>query len=122
MAAASGRASAFLSEEPIFVVGMPRTGTSLVDRILSMHPCVTSAGELSNFTQILKAMVETGDSLPLDGASLTAIAAGDLGALGRAYVESTRPVTGRTPCGIRGSNTTSLAPVTWRTSWAPAYR
>ncbi len=94
---AKSGASGFPSEEPIFVVGMPRTGTSLVDRILSMHPCVTSAGELSNFTQLLKAMVDTGDSLPLDAASLAAIAAGDLGALGRAYVESTRPVTGETP-------------------------
>jgi tetratricopeptide (TPR) repeat protein len=97
MAAASGEASGFLSEEPIFVVGMPRTGTSLVDRILSMHPCVTSAGELSNFTQLLKAMVDTGDSLPLDAASLAAIASADLGALGRAYVDSTRPITGQTP-------------------------
>ncbi len=97
MAAAPSDARGFPSEEPIFVVGMPRTGTSLVDRILSMHPSVTSAGELSNFTQLLKAMVETGDSLPLDAASLTAIGSTDLGALGRAYVESTRPITGKTP-------------------------
>jgi len=97
MTAASGAANGFASEEPIFVVGMPRTGTSLVDRILSMHPSVTSVGELSNFTQLLKAMVETGDSLPLDAASLTEIASADLAALGRAYVESTRPITGKTP-------------------------
>ncbi|WP_037478241.1 tetratricopeptide repeat protein, partial [Sphingobium sp. ba1] len=31
---------------PIFVTGMPRTGTTLVDRILSSHPLVGSAGEL----------------------------------------------------------------------------
>ncbi|TCU58932.1 Flp pilus assembly protein TadD [Novosphingobium sp. PhB57] len=34
------------SEAPIFVVGMPRTGTTLVDRILSSHPAVEAAGEL----------------------------------------------------------------------------
>lgn len=31
---------------PVFVVGMPRSGTTLVDRILSRHPDLVSAGEL----------------------------------------------------------------------------
>jgi hypothetical protein len=35
-----------LPDAPIFVVGMPRTGTTLVDRILAAHPQVESAGEL----------------------------------------------------------------------------
>lgn len=33
-------------EAPIFVVGMPRTGTTLVDRVLSSHRDVEAAGEL----------------------------------------------------------------------------
>jgi len=37
------------SSEPIFVFGMPRTGTTLVERILSSHPDVCSAGELRDF-------------------------------------------------------------------------
>lgn len=37
------------SKEPIFVFGMPRTGTTLVERILSSHPEVWSAGELPDF-------------------------------------------------------------------------
>src|SRR3546814_8394631 len=36
------------SDETIFVIGMPRSGTTLVDRILSSHPQVHSAGELQN--------------------------------------------------------------------------
>jgi hypothetical protein len=32
---------------PIFVVGLPRTGTTLVERILSNHPSVHSGGELA---------------------------------------------------------------------------
>jgi len=34
-----------LGNDPIFVVGLPRTGTTLVERILSSHPHVASAGE-----------------------------------------------------------------------------
>lgn len=35
------------SELPVFVVGMIRSGTTLVDQILSSHPDVASAGEMS---------------------------------------------------------------------------
>ena len=35
------------SELPIFVVGMPRSGTSLAEQILASHPAVFGAGELT---------------------------------------------------------------------------
>ena len=35
------------SLKPIFIVGMPRSGTTLVEQIISSHPQVTGAGELS---------------------------------------------------------------------------
>ncbi|MBB4858609.1 tetratricopeptide (TPR) repeat protein [Novosphingobium chloroacetimidivorans] len=38
---------------PIFVVGLPRSGTTLVDRILASHPEVTSLGELQDFALAL---------------------------------------------------------------------
>ena len=31
---------------PVFIVGMPRSGTSLVEQIISSHSKVTGAGEL----------------------------------------------------------------------------
>ena len=43
---------------PIFVVGMPRTGTTLVERILGSHPEVLGAGELLSFPEALVAAVE----------------------------------------------------------------
>jgi len=47
--------SGYGSDEPIFVVGMPRSGTTLVERILSSHPDVHSAGELTDFgTQLCR--------------------------------------------------------------------
>ena len=36
------------SERPVFIVGMPRSGTTLVEQILSSHPQVFGAGELED--------------------------------------------------------------------------
>lgn len=85
------------STEPIFIVGMPRTGTTLVERILSSHPNVFAAGELSNFGIILKRMVRTPSNLMLDPETLAAANTLDAARLGEDYVESTRPRTGHTP-------------------------
>lgn len=85
------------SAEPIFVIGMPRSGTTLVERILSSHPQVHSAGELQNFGFLLKRM--SGSRMPalLDADTLRGAASIAPAELGRAYVESTRPGTGHTP-------------------------
>lgn len=37
-----------VSEQPVFIVGMPRSGTSLVEQILSQHPDVYAGGERSD--------------------------------------------------------------------------
>jgi len=39
--------------KPIFIVGMPRSGTSLVEQIISSHNSVHGAGELLNFRDII---------------------------------------------------------------------
>ncbi len=39
---------------PIFVVGMPRTGTTLLERIIGNHPQITACGELSDFKMQLQ--------------------------------------------------------------------
>jgi tetratricopeptide (TPR) repeat protein len=43
---AAPRPGGFASELPVFVVGMPRSGTSLTEQILASHPQVHGAGEL----------------------------------------------------------------------------
>lgn len=85
------------SREPIFVVGLPRSGTTLIDRILSSHRDVTSAGELSNFALLLKRAAGTPSNLVMDAETFRAAGAVDLARLGADYVASTRPLTGRTP-------------------------
>ncbi|MDE2053456.1 MAG: sulfotransferase [Xanthomonadaceae bacterium] len=42
-----------LGQEVIFIVGMPRSGTTLVEQILASHPQVQGAGELGELAQVL---------------------------------------------------------------------
>jgi len=44
------------SRAPIFIVGMPRSGTTLLESILSAHPEVFGAGELPYVTQVSRRM------------------------------------------------------------------
>jgi tetratricopeptide (TPR) repeat protein len=41
------------AQEPVFIVGMPRSGTSLVEQILASHPQAKGAGERSEITMIV---------------------------------------------------------------------
>ncbi len=72
---------------PIFIVGMPRTGTTLTDRILSSHPEVTSAGELSDFSVALKRQTQTSGPYVLDPETLDAARNTDLARLGQTYLD-----------------------------------
>ena len=84
------------SAEPIFIFGMPRTGTTLVERILSSHPDAFAAGELTHFALAMKRAAGTRGPYVLDRETLQAATRLDFAALGRNYIESTRPRTGHT--------------------------
>lgn len=73
-------------QRPIFIVGMPRSGTTLVERILSSHPSVKSLGELSDFAILLKRHVRTPGPMVLDEALLAAADKLELGAVGQSYL------------------------------------
>ncbi|NQV21310.1 MAG: sulfotransferase [Rhodospirillales bacterium] len=45
--------SSATSDTPIFIVGMPRSGTSMVEQILSSHSRVSGAGELSVLAELV---------------------------------------------------------------------
>ena len=52
------RASANPSALPIFVLGMPRSGTTLVEQIIASHPSVYGAGELNHLSRIAVRSIE----------------------------------------------------------------
>jgi len=47
------------TELPIFILGMPRSGTTLVEHILASHPAVFGAGELGDFPRIMAQLTGT---------------------------------------------------------------
>ncbi|HVR81113.1 MAG TPA: sulfotransferase [Luteimonas sp.] len=77
-------------EGAIFIVGMPRSGTTLVERMLGRHSEVKSAGELLDFGQVLAAAtqkcLEANPGKTVVEASLLI----DFAALGRDYMASAR--------------------------------
>ena len=71
--------SGIFSERPVFIVGMPRSGTSLVEQILASHPDIHGAGELdyiNEFANTLQAQLGTPIALPDVPGSNINIAAG----------------------------------------------
>lgn len=72
-------------ERPIFIVGMPRSGTSLIEQILASHPEVYGAGELP-FIGNLVAELENQTEIAYPR-FISDINAGQLRELGRKYLK-----------------------------------
>jgi len=94
--ALAGTRPGFDSEEPIFVLGLPRTGSTLVERIISSHSAVFAAGELNQFGAAMMGEVRKSGN-PADQADLTRKSLQvDMREVGHNYIEKTRPATGHT--------------------------
>ena len=90
--------TAFETSECIFIVGLPRSGTTLVERILGSHNQVYSAGELNAFPSVAVEAVTKRVGGPVNKlAFVQATLDLDFEQLGRAYLEASRPQTGHTP-------------------------
>lgn len=82
---------------PIFIVGMPRTGSTLLDRMLSAHPQIQSLDELQAFGQQLVGSLRARGAA---GGKTDAIAGSleiDAAALGRAYLDHVAPLRDPSP-------------------------
>ena len=51
------------SDRPVFIIGMPRSGTTLIEQILASHPLVHGAGELPLVGQLAGRLPRAGEGL-----------------------------------------------------------
>ena len=77
------------SEAPVFIVGQPRTGTTLIERIITSHSEVASAGELQQFYLSIRRLSKVVTPARISGELAHAAAELDPSQLGRAYIAAT---------------------------------
>lgn len=75
---------------PIFIVGMPRSGTTLLERILGNHSMVMPTGELADFPRQLRWTADLHGHALVDLPLLDACERLDFALLGRRYLEQTQ--------------------------------
>jgi tetratricopeptide (TPR) repeat protein len=73
-------------KSPIFVVGMPRSGTTLLEQILSSHPSVHGAGELVDLSEVVMALTGADAGRPFTE-GVAGLGAEEMRRLGEEYVE-----------------------------------
>jgi tetratricopeptide (TPR) repeat protein len=71
---------------PIFIVGMPRSGTTLIEQILASHPAVHGAGELGDLHEVIHGAPGATSGQPFT-AWAPQLADDDFPALGESYLE-----------------------------------
>jgi tetratricopeptide (TPR) repeat protein len=77
------------AQVPIFIVGMPRTGTTLLDRILGNHSQVASAGELNAFSRALSWEADHFYDAPSGEQGVQAVVAANPADVGARYLRHT---------------------------------
>jgi tetratricopeptide (TPR) repeat protein len=72
------------SLRPIFIIGMPRSGTTLVEQILASHSKVAAGGELSTITNLAAEVSQSGEPYPLGMRTVTNV---HLAQMARRYLD-----------------------------------
>ena len=75
---------------PIFIVGQPRTGTTLIERIITSHSKVKSAGELQQFYLSMRRISKAQTPVRVSSELILEAAKIEPSVLGEAYLHATR--------------------------------
>jgi predicted Zn-dependent protease len=80
------------AHDPIFIVGMPRAGSTLIEQILASHSAVEGTSELPNIIAMARSLRQRADDAELSGYAevLTTLDDSALRALGERYLQGTR--------------------------------
>jgi tetratricopeptide (TPR) repeat protein len=80
------------STMPLFIIGMPRSGTTLIEQILAAHPKVHGAGELSAMRRIVAGLrTPDGQFMPYPE-GVSSITAGMIKQVGELYVTQIKKI------------------------------
>ncbi|MCH9005522.1 MAG: sulfotransferase [Proteobacteria bacterium] len=77
-----------VGQTPIFIVGLPRTGTTLTDRILSSHSQVQSAGESQLLQMVLRDGSRAGNQIGITPAQIEIASQRSPATIAEAYIEA----------------------------------
>jgi len=75
-------------ERPVFIVGMPRSGSTLVEQILSSHPDIYGAGEVKYLARALGQLRDRFPSLPKYPEMMAKITPAQLGIVAKNYQQA----------------------------------
>jgi tetratricopeptide (TPR) repeat protein len=75
---------------PIFVIGMPRSGTTLIEQILASHPLVFGAGEVKDFEKAVKSVLAALGGVTEYPEAVAGMKKRDFAELGASYVAQIR--------------------------------
>jgi Tfp pilus assembly protein PilF len=91
------------SSVPVFIIGMPRSGSTLVEQILASHPAVFGAGEIDDLDQAIVGFGEATRQMLHSPEEVSSLSAEQVRQLGARYVDAIR---GSAPAAARIVNKT----------------